>query len=388
MIKLNNTFLYNISFFFFIAYFFIRPIQLYENLMGNVSAMSGMHAAISLGLFTFLLIYYIIKPSTLQIKIYDLAVYLLIIYMFLVIFLDYTIYGKSFAVYSINLQTTLYYLAFYLVGVNFTNIEKWYKLILLLFMILVVEKIIFYDPSLGHIILHLDEKFNSLYAFLGDSFAIFAIVLITTTKTNKYKIILFFTTLVILSILYTRTPLYVMFMLGFLFLSRTLNRKAFYILLIFIFTLVIFVVSDYSHDLASSRMFSFLMTGQDGSWHARAIQKMLGYNDIFNHPILGNYAGQYYEHGFRFGTYIHNIFSYYRQYGLIAVILMSFIFFYVAKYSYYWYKNYYSDKYDYIFYLVFFILLEVFFSRAYTLPYLFFAFGLIKNIQLKENNEA
>jgi len=306
--------------------------------------------------------------------------------MFLIIFCDYFLYGKSKFVFDKNIQIVFYYLVFYIVGINFLNIDKYYNTILCCFVVLSIEKLINYDFELGHIYLKLDEEFNSMYAFLADTFAILAIILISLTKRQLYKILTIMLSIFVLSSLYGRTPFYLMIVISFIMLLRDFNLNYKFMFVIIIIVATIYIVSFF--DLESSRMFHFLLTGEDSSWDARTLQKSYGYQDIKDNWFLGAYAGQFYNHELTFGSYIHNFLSFYRQFGLAVILLLTCIFLRIGKNYYLWYRKLYSEKVDYIFYLGFFVILEIIFSRSYTLPYLFFVLGMFSSVDSIDEEEV
>ncbi len=94
------------------------------------------------------------------------------------------------------------------------------------------------------------------------------------------------------------------------------------------------IISDFEVDInlldnRILRVFTYGLTN-DNSINERTQMFYSGIEGILNNPFFGDFAGQLsnsrgYWHEERWGAYIHNFISYYRQFGLVAFLLMVFM---------------------------------------------------------------
>jgi hypothetical protein len=376
----DNTYLF--AFLFFASYYFLRHFLIYENFVGNLPRFEGLFLGLSLLFSSLILLYSMYQKFTLNM--YVVLAYSLMSYILIVVYYNEIVSG---GLYTKNLTVVLHYVMLYLAGRYFYSIERYYKFILALFIILSVEKIIYLDVSSLQILIRNSEgEINSFYLFLGDSFALFAILLLVLTKEVRYKVILFLVSVFILFIINSRTSLYLYVMTSFFYMYKNYKLSDMTIFLSIASVITLFILSTFSIDeLSSHRMISFLLTGEDSSWLTREIQMSEGLKAIANNYIVGDYGGQL-RTG-EFGSYIHNILSYYRQFGIIAIIIISILGLRITYTLHQWVKNKFDKKDDYIIYLSLFIIGEAIISRAYVNPDLWFAFGMLSGLGYWRNNE-
>lgn len=225
---------------------------------------------------------------------------------------------------------------------------------------------------------------NSLvgaHQIVGDTFAIVTLISVFLIKNRWYKLISFTIVLVLLFMIKSRATFFSFLLLYFFWFIKEFGIK-FFLLTIFIglcMSLISIVLNVISFD---QKMLGVFLGKQDNSLNERIEMMKFGIYAIKDHWFLGDYAGQMrvYEGQYRsgmMGAYIHNFLSFWRQFGL------SFFILFMGMYIYGLYKNYVLLKYkkdyknEFILYLGLFLFIEMLFFRSYTLPYYWFAMGLM-----------
>jgi hypothetical protein len=280
----------------------------------------------------------------------------------------------------------------YFIGKNFNNLEKYRSYFFIAYMVPIIEKFINIDTATFHIVTRQmiggELEGTSLYLYMGDTLAILSILVLTLAKNNYLKMVLIFLSSLALFLVYSRSSLYFYVTIVCFYILKEFNNKN---KLIFIFVLLLsfgYLLSSVSvNELGNMRMLSFLFTGEDASVSARTEFLKKGIVAISNNILIGDYGGQFLEAGGNFGSKIHNILSYYRQFGIIAAIFLITLFCLSLVRYYEWFRGYYSHHDNYIFYIALFIIAEFIFARSYTSMLLWFAFGLLANKKkLKKTN--
>ena len=122
----------------------------------------------------------------------------------------------------------------------------------------------------------------------------------------------------------------------------------------------------------------------DYSQIGRAIHNENGINDIRDNILFGSYANQYYTYDSP-GSYMHNILSYYRQFGLLVFILIINKLFFAGKLFFDYFISSRGRIEACIPYLSLFIILECIFLRSYNAAHLWLAIGMLSNYSNKLN---
>ena len=378
-----RNYIYFLAFLFFMIYFVLQPIAQYQAFLGNIPDVLRIFLVITFFIFTLILINKILNFRKIKISLFDVIITVFFLNMLMQILLDYFIYSHATILFDRNIIVLLYGIMFFLVGKFFYNIEKYYKYFLIAFVILVLEKLINFDISTFHIITkHITmgnkSEQTALYLYIGDTFAILSLLVLSFTYNNYLRIFILFTSIFTLFIISSRTALYIYLFVILIYIYKEFNVKSKIIILslilIFIFGLLSFIGID---KLENMRMFAFLFSGEDSSVDERIFQINEGLSAINNYFLEGDYGGQYHKH--EFGYYMHNILSFVRQFGSIALILMVFLFYYIAEYYLKFSKKYFNTHINYVFYISLFIFLESFISKSYVSPLIWFAFGMISN---------
>lgn len=164
-------------------------------------------------------------------------------------------------------------------------------------------------------------------------------------------------------------------------------RKSALKLIIYTFVFLIACISlpifdiDIFNSIGDNRITRFIINGvsNDQSLNERQAMFYSGLVDIYNSPILGKFGGQlqndssyWYEE--RWGAFIHNIFSYYRQFGLIPFLIINYLILYVLFLSF---KIKSQNK--IMFLGMLFFTIEQYFVRSFTSPYICAFIGYYSN---------
>ncbi len=108
-----------------------------------------------------------------------------------------------------------------------------------------------------------------------------------------------------------------------LVLSAIWSRRSYKYLLIAVViasiaVLVLFVNAD---NLSGSRQLAIVDLADDGSWRARQRLANEAYSQLLESPILGDFGGHFKVGGE--GSYVHNLFSSWVNYGLLGFVLYA-----------------------------------------------------------------
>lgn len=165
-----------------------------------------------------------------------------------------------------------------------------------------------------------DERFGGIYLMMGDAFGFWALLACAVVDSKRWRLVIFLVSAVCLVLIGTRTSLY-----AFIMVSPIVFRVGWKGGLLVIAAAGILVVGLSSllaeTEGLASRMLLDVLTGEDSSLNSRADQFNAGLKALSQNWILGDYAGQVRDFG-DFGAYLHNILSYWRQFGLVAFVMI------------------------------------------------------------------
>lgn len=363
-----------IYFILLLIYIFILPITLYQNYLGNFPYIySNLYNGMSI------VAIFIVIISKDKINFVDMTSLSIFILMFIVIMVDYFYYGKSYDVFYDNSTVLARAFTLYIIGRGIRFGQKYYYLVLISFIFFVISIFLYLD---GPLRIFLDFEGSGVYLFLGDTFAMLSLLLLTNNY-KKYKnlnLIIFILSIFVLFIIGSRDALFVYIAVSFLYFYKSFNFMKLASIFLIIFSTVI-VFTEYNNIvIENNRMFSVISGNlkNDNSQISRVVQNEFGINDISNNIFLGSYANQYYSLN-SMGSYMHNILSYYRQFGLFVFLLIIFLLLFVSKrYFEYFILNHTKIE-AYIPYLSLFIVLECIFFRSYNAAHFWLAIGLLSN---------
>jgi len=218
-----------------------------------------------------------------------------------------------------NLKSTSYHVYFYLIGyflLTRISLLKRYRIYLFIGLaIMSLQILLFYNISSFQINYEGCKAKGYIHLLLGNSYAIWAIL--TLSQLKKYKrLILYLLLLPFLFALGSRASLYFYLLLLPVIIIETVGIKIGLVILslgMFIFFIVSILYKDH-------RMFSiFSFTDTSLLYRLKILRTNLP--DIMNNFIFGDYGG-FYKYEFPSNTYIHNILSFWRQFGLIPFVLL------------------------------------------------------------------
>lgn len=282
---------------------------------------------------------------------------------------------------SFNIPIILKYWLYFFLGLNFRYLNKNFFLIGTVIILFGFYTILTEDYlRINFLKLH-DSDDRTVIASASDILSLFVILYAMKIKEiknvklleNVVLMIMFLMTMYLIFIGGSRTSFALLFFSVVLYYGVPLKLVISGLLF---FYMIFGAVSQYvlSFDaLADYRFISLFNLSEDNSANARTILLESGLIDIFENPIFGKFGGQLTSSisdawGWRWGAYVHNFLSYYRQFGLLGFILFTLVFF---KSSYGLYKI--SDKYIV---LLMFLSFSVVVSRSYAFGYIFMVVGI------------
>ncbi|WP_257293939.1 hypothetical protein [Endozoicomonas sp. YOMI1] len=213
----------------------------------------------------------------------------------------------------------------------------------------------------------IDYKLRGIFLSLADMFALSCFIVITSQKKQTVQVYVFLFSLLILFFLHSRSSLLAFFISGAIFFVRR-NAKG---NIVFWFTMLVpplVILLIYFADtifLANQRMLGFFLNPlADSSLLTRLEQIKIGLSDIYSSPFVGVYGGQIKKFG-GIGWYIHNILSYWRQFGLIPFLLVLVLFFFIPLRLLKLQMQLRSKEFDLLFLVFAFSAISVLSSRAF-----------------------
>ena len=220
---------------------------------------------------------------------------------------------------------------------------------------------------------HLNVKGAGAYLSFSSMFAIFALITVSVSSGQVKKLAVFFSAILILLLLYSRAAL-VIFIVSFILRYKS-NLSFLAICLFVVLFATPFLIYFGSGMVIDERMVNFFIDPfADSSFLSRAIQLADGFNDISMHPLTGKFGGQIDTFGF-IGYYVHNILSYWRQFGLLAFLILL-VFTLYLPFKLKPMLESVSIIHKEIFLLLSpFMLLNVYFSKAFEWYFIWFYFG-------------
>ena len=226
--------------------------------------------------------------------------------------------GSSYITYV--LTVTIQALIFYIIGRFFLSDSLQYDKLYICSYIGICFFIIM-NSSLEPLGLKVDQlNVQGVHLSFSSMFAIFSIITFSVTKGQLNKIAVFFSAILILLFLHSRAAL-IIFIASFILRYR-FNSSFLVICLLVVLFATPFLIYLGSGIAIDARWVEFFRDPfSDSSYLSRTVQFVEGFKDIATHPISGKFGGQIDSFGF-IGYYMHNILSYWRQFGLLAFLLL------------------------------------------------------------------
>lgn len=321
----------------------------------------------------------------------EIYIYVLSIIFFLFFFVSKLVINAHFeGVFAFNIPILFKYLMYLMIGVKFFDINKNILLISIILILIGFFNLLNISTlSIDFFKLH-DPYERSVLASSADILVIIYFIFIFKEKQKKQKrlkmIFQLSLTFLILFFLFvggSRTT-FILFLLSCLLVFGV---KIKYIFISGV-TLVVLINDQFIEfisnidSLKEYRIIKLLSYKEDISYIARNRLFDSGLNDILENPLSGKFGGQLTssitdETGRRWGAYIHNILSYYRQFGLIPFVFLINLLVYSSV------KLFNADK-KFIPILLF-LLISILFSRSYSFPFIFIIFGITISFKLNNN---
>lgn len=293
---------------------------------------------------------------------------------------------------SVLKNTVIIGVVLYIVGENFKSIleiigKKFFKTIF--FSCYFILSFVFLYAQLKLLRNDIDSSlfYNpGVYLALGDIFAFFSLLILTVSKKMLVKFLVFFNATYWLFKIGSRTSLYGFIAVALLYMAKIIFQKykikvlliAPCILIMVTLFLVKFDVLKNFEELNNRMTVLITDVDSDSSYQARGMIFQDGLEDIKEHLFTGKLFQEVRRTGL-VGKYIHNIFSYWVEYGIVPffiIILLS------IKYLFISFKNILlkNDKITYtISTVALFFLIICLFSRSYQYPYIWIALTIAIN---------
>lgn len=252
-----------------------------------------------------------------------------------------------FAILVITTQTVSYYLSsgaysdqivsvmiscyvYFLLGLNLEPSDERNECLILTFIFFVIlTSLFFFDFQkfrLDYEGIVMREMWGN-YLLISDLFALSSIIIISGSFLKlKWKFLFSILAFFVLIFYYSRATIF-SFVVSVTLFYIIFYRKMIGAKYIFggIFFFVLLFVS-LSQVFPNSKMFSLTKALKGNSMSERSIMLEEGISDIRNNIIWGKTGGQVKSKFSKYGAYIHNILSYWRQYGLLVFVSISILF--------------------------------------------------------------
>jgi len=291
--------------------------------------------------------------------------------------------GRSSFYFNIN--RLAYYFMYFYIGYYYDGFEQYRNWIFSFWFIMLINLLWHFNFQVMSISFQgFDPDTVSMYLFLGDSFAIWSLLVLSfLTKSPFMSTFVSLLSAIALFAFISRTALYsflIVIPLVIFFTKKSFKYWVFPISLLLVFS------SGLSRLLEPNmRMLAFLDLGSDASMIERSFLFREGLSSIQKNWFLGDYGGQLKYGGL--GSYIHNYLSLWRQFGILTfmaflILLVSFI---IKCWKSFWASMPSRETTPQSFFLIVaggFCFIEIVTARSYASPYIWLFLGMILNTKL------
>lgn len=339
---------------------------------------------ISTILFTVLIKDLFNKNSSNSFKIISILVSVIIISVVVVVLLnwsrdDLSDFNKS------NIKISAFYLYYFTIGYSiasgFRYLEK-YKWILIGGLILMsAQALIFININTVSIDFVNASRKSDTHLFMGYSYVIWSIITLMAIRKEE-RAFVYIITVAITFLFSSRGSFYCYLIIFPAFIIKAINKKI--MLGILTGSILLILILFLSYDLQSHRMISVLY-GNDLSFQFRIETFKNNMPDLFNNWLLGDYAG-FLKHDEPANTYMHNILSYWRQFGLLTFISVVSLFIFCGREAFRTQTTVNGLK-EILILLLLFNAPALLFIKAYTYAALFLMFGICAAITNLSHSE-
>lgn len=221
---------------------------------------------------------------------------------------------------------------------------------------------------------------NPNYLMMADAYVLLSFIIISGIKGINTRILTIIFSTFCLFLLKSRASLYTFFILNFIVLIIHERRVLWFGLLLFLGSFFFFDWSQFLRLNADNRMFRLLTFGLDRSSQERGDIFLSGLNSIKENWFFGDYMGDV-AYRMKPGKYIHNILSFWRQFGLIPFLLITFnlIYIYLKLFVLFLRKKW-DSKVEFTFFYSIYCLLLILFARSFVFSEFWIVFSLIPTL--------
>jgi len=358
----------------FIIKYFFDAFFFYLVNFGIIKIPVGILTLVLVYFFSF---YYLNKNNYLLKK----ELYNLLLIFFLSIFITFINAIQSEYFDLMFISNYIWYLESFIFGYFLVKFDSTYKKNIILGYILCAFIILF---SLLIIILGFPKE-NSEFNYLRLALDLFVITIfcLSIFKLDIFiKILCYLLVLIALFIVNSRQYLILFVFYPFIYLF--FKKKYNYLLLLFIIMIILtiicykFILEKY--EITNNRVLRlFIDTKNDTSLNSRISLFYLGLQSIKENPITGYYNGFMKYSGK--GSYMHNILSYWQQYGLLPFLFLIGI---IIKYNYIVIKTQKYKQYLNLYIFSFLLIIKLIFASSFTDNSIFLAIGIFVSIHKNE----
>lgn len=312
-----------------------------------------------------------------------LLIYLLLLFIGSIIFLNSAIVASE--VNELNQIAIFQYIIFFTLGLFLNKILQYGKILIILYWGIVL---FWLSNANEYFLLDLTQSGikDDSYLIYSDYFSVLALIA-AYLKRNSIWLIGY--VLVSIAVIYTLNSRSAFIFLAFalLFFGYLMKNKFYKYSLFLLLAGVIYWGYMYLDldALQYMRMFSIFFgvdADVDGSAQARQHLMEINLKDIKDNWLIGNYGGQYEMFGLA-GAYIHNILSFWRQFGLITFMGILGLLSMLGMRSFSIIKNRNEDGYLLVLFTIY-VTLGMILSKSYVYPTLWFLFGFYVYKQIQE----
>ena len=228
---------------------------------------------------------------------------------------------------------------------------------------------------------------NPNYIMMSDAYALLSIIVVPYTRNLLYRLILLGISSLTLYFLMSRASLYSFVFLNFLVLM-IIDKRVFWSIIFFFVASIFFINWEQFIRLNSdNRMFRLITFGNDLSQNSRQTIFKTGLDAIHNNWFFGQYMGDVIVRK-NTGTYIHNIFSIWRQFGIIPflLILINIIYIFLKFYLHSLRAKSWNSEQQFVFILSAYCLVLFLFARSFLFSEMWIVFSLLPTYFLKKSS--
>lgn len=272
----------------------------------------------------------------------SLYLYSVLTYLFLTVVysLFFLILSSKFYTYDAFIQSvlaTFYFLSYFTLGFFLLNF-KWPRFFVfsLFFLFLMVS--VFEVNIQSHIPVSLYSIYGGFSETLPNyqlvSLSILFLSVLVYRSELKYKFLYFFLIITMtfltggrsefLGFIFSLLIIFIFIFIVSLIKRTSVKSNYIYIIMLFfvVFIFILFFLSDINSDFLNNRNFEIFELGNSSSWQAREGLKESNMAYILNSPFFGDFGSHF---NISKGSYIHNVFSVWQQYGIFVFLLYFFI---------------------------------------------------------------